>query len=84
GITLDALRALGDPRLRGGDTPFISDNGNYIVDLAVAPIVNPGEFETGLAGIPGALASGLFVGIADAAYVAGASGLRRLDAAGSV
>ena len=84
GITMEALRELGNPQLRGGDEPFVSDNGNYIVDLAVAPIGVPGAFDSALTAIPGVLATGLFVGIADVAYVAGASGLRRLDVAGRV
>ncbi len=83
GITLVALSELGSPQLRGGDDPFVSDNGNYIVDLAVAPIGVPAAFDRALQAIPGVLATGLFVGIAHVAYVAGAAGVRRIDALGS-
>ena len=83
GITIAALGELGSPRLRGGDEPYVSDNGNFIVDLAVAPIGVPAAFDDALCAIPGVLATGLFVGIADVAYVAGAGGVRRIDATGS-
>lgn len=79
-ITLAALADFGEPQLRGGELPYVSDNGNFIVDLGVSPITDPTTFERSLAAIPGVLATGLFVGIADVAYVAGATGVRRIDA----
>lgn len=83
GITIAALGELGSPQLRGGEEPYVSDNGNFIADLAVAPIGVPAAFDDALCAIPGVLATGLFVGIADVAYVAGAGGVRRIDATGS-
>lgn len=83
GITIAALQELGSPKLRGGTDPYVSDNGNFIVDLAVAPIGVPASFDEALVAIPGVLATGLFVGIADVAYVAGPSGVRRIEVAGS-
>lgn len=80
GITCNALGEHGKPVLRGGADPFVTDNGNHVVDLAVSPITQPADFETRLRSIPGVLATGLFVGIADAAYVAEAAGVRRIDA----
>ena len=79
-ITTSALSELGSPQLRGGESPFVTDNGNYVVDLAVDPIADPAAFDAALAAIPGVLATGLFVGIADVAYVAGAGGVRKIEA----
>lgn len=77
-ITLGVLADFGTPVLRGGDEPFVTDNGNFVVDLAVDPIRDPAAFDTAVAAIPGVLATGLFVGIADEAIVVGADGPRRL------
>ena len=77
-ITLAALEDVGTPVLRGGDDPFVTDNGNFVVDLAVDPIGNPGAFDAMLAAVPGVLATGLFVGIADEAIVVGVDGARRI------
>lgn len=77
-ITMGALAGLGTPQLRGGDDPFVTDNGNHVVDLAVDPISDPAGFEALLSAIPGVLATGLFVGLADEAIVAGPAGIRRI------
>jgi ribose 5-phosphate isomerase A len=79
-ITMDALGPLGAPSLRGGADPFVSDNGNYIVDLAVEPVSDAAGFDRALHDIPGVLATGLFVGVADEAIVAGPDGVRRMRA----
>jgi ribose 5-phosphate isomerase A len=80
-ITATALQRLGRPQLRiAGEAPVVTDNGNYIIDLAVDPIRDAATFDAELHMIPGVLATGLFVGIAAAAYVAGSSGIRRIEA----
>lgn len=78
-ITRHALAEYGDPELRGGEDPFVTDNGNFIFDLAVAPVANPGWLDERLHTIPGVLATGIFVDIAAVAYVADAGGVRRLE-----
>ncbi len=68
----EALRRLGcEPKRRSGDdgAPTISDNGNYILDCKIAPIKNPTELERAMATIPGVLATGLFIGMADAVII---------------
>ena len=80
-ITQSALESLGEASVRlDGDRRYLTDNGNPIIDLSVEPIADPVALEANLKEIPGVLASGLFIGIADRAYVAGGGGVRRIDA----
>lgn len=54
------------PRLRmRNDAPFISDNGNYLVDCQTWPIEDAAHLEQSLRSIPGVVATGLFLGMAD-------------------
>lgn len=77
-ITVEALQAFGEPALRGDGEPFVTDNGNLVVDLAVDPIGDAALLDDQLRHIPGVLATGLFVGLADLAIVAGPHGVRRM------
>lgn len=52
-----------------GGKPFVTDNGNHILDCAVAPILDPPAFETHLRAIPGVVGTGLFLGMADTVLV---------------
>ncbi len=56
-------------RLRGGDTPFVTDNGNYILDCAFGPIDNPLELDDEIRRIHGVVCTGLFVDLAKAVLV---------------
>jgi ribose 5-phosphate isomerase A len=49
--------------------PFVTDNGNYILDCMIAPILHPEKFEEHLRAIPGVAGTGLFLGMADAVLV---------------
>jgi len=68
-----AVRELdGTPMLRaaeGKDGPVVTDNGNLVLDCAFGTISNPGALATDLATIPGVVAHGLFVGLADEVHV---------------
>jgi len=71
----------GTPILRErGDKsgPFITDNGNFILDLHLWPIGNLSELDLKLRSIPGVIETGLFIGMADIAYVGTATGLKRM------
>jgi ribose 5-phosphate isomerase A len=59
---------------------FVTDNGNFIVDCAFGSIVNVEDLGDVLEMIPGVVEHGLFVGIADAAIIAGPNGLEVLEA----
>lgn len=77
--TMHALARMGEPTLRmDGDEFFYSDGGNLIVDVNFGPILNPGSLEAELKRIPGVVESGLFVGMATLAIVAGPGGLEYL------
>jgi ribose 5-phosphate isomerase A len=73
------LEAHGRPtrRLKDG-TPWITDAGNFIYDLAVPrPLEEPALLDRALRAIPGVVETGLFVGRADLVIVAGESGITR-------
>ena len=63
--------------MRAG-APVLTDSGNYIYDLAVAPLSDPRAFDQELKGVPGVVESGLFCGRADWVIVAEAQGIRKL------
>jgi ribose 5-phosphate isomerase A len=66
----------GEIRLRtDGGQPFVTDNGNYVLDCAFGRIDDPEALDTALKRVPGVLENGLFLGIADAAVVAGPDGV---------
>lgn len=85
-VTLDHLAALGvTPRLRlAGENPFVSDNGNYIVDCAATEIVDAAALDRALTALPGVVATGLFLGLATEAIIASDTGIARLLRDGAV
>lgn len=53
-----------------GDTPFVTDSGNRIIDASFGRIPDPDTLAARLAGIPGVVEHGLFIGLASTAIVA--------------
>lgn len=49
--------------------PFVSDNGNHILDVAVAPMSDAAGLQQKLRTIPGVVDTGLFLGMADTVLV---------------
>ncbi len=45
--------------------PLKTDNGNYILDCKVGPLLDPNDFEARAEAIPGVVGTGLFLGMAD-------------------
>ena len=83
--TLEALASLGcEPELRMDWTdpgrPFVTDGGHYTADCTFEKIADPASLEVQIKHIPGALESGLFVGLARAAVVAGENGAVIIEA----
>jgi ribose 5-phosphate isomerase A len=77
------IRRLGTlgcaPHLRTAEgRPFVSDNGNLILDCAVKPIESPATLERRIRAIPGVVDSGLFLGTADTVLVAEGGAVREL------
>jgi ribose 5-phosphate isomerase A len=71
----------GDPELRvtAGGSPFVTDDGNYILDMKFHSITNPAELEQKINRIPGVVENGIFVGVADLVLVGYESGCMKLD-----
>ncbi len=59
--------------------PFITDNGNHILDCQIAPIQDAARMETEIHAIPGVVGTGLFLGMADTVLVGDRNGFRMLD-----
>lgn len=74
----DAVEALGgEPTVRTAahkDGPVVTDNGNPVVDAAFGAIEDPAALATDIDAVPGVVAHGLFVGMADAVHVGDADG----------
>ncbi|MEQ1651371.1 MAG: ribose-5-phosphate isomerase RpiA, partial [Hyphomicrobium sp.] len=66
-------------RQGAGGKPFVTDNGNYILDCAFDAIEDPDALEDALKLIPGVVENGLFIGIADLGIVAGPMGVEVLS-----
>lgn len=71
----------GEIRLRtmAGGQPFVTDSGNYILDCAFGRIDEPDALDEALKLVPGVVENGLFLGIADAAIIAGPEGVEVIE-----
>lgn len=67
----------GQIKLRMGSTgtPFVTDNGNHILDCAFGEITDPEALDDALKLAPGVIETGLFLGLADLGVVAGPEGI---------
>ena len=66
------------PRLRmkkNGDGPFVTDEGNYILDCGCSAIVDPAATAADIRAIVGVVEHGLFLGMASLVLVAGDEGV---------
>lgn len=84
--TAERLTALGvSLAVRGGEeTPFVTDNGNLILDLSIdGGIEDAAAFGQELKKITGVVEHGLFVGLADTVIVAGPDGPSAVGRSGS-
>jgi ribose 5-phosphate isomerase A len=66
----------------GGGRPFVTDNGNWILDCAVQPLDEPAMLERSLRAIPGVVDTGLFLGTAALVLVADGSRIEEWKPAG--
>jgi ribose 5-phosphate isomerase A len=81
--TRESLEVLGSSaRARmASAAPFVTDNGNLILDCDFGRIDDPARLEDRIRRIVGVVESGLFVSRAGPVFVADPSGVRRLDSA---
>lgn len=63
------------PELRGGSSPFVTDEGNHIADCRREDWGDPVALAAELDAMPGVVAHGMFLGMAAAAYVATPDGV---------
>jgi ribose 5-phosphate isomerase A len=54
---------------REGGRPFVTDNGNVILDCQIKPLADPAAVEQAIHAIPGVVGTGLFLGIADTVLI---------------
>jgi ribose 5-phosphate isomerase A len=80
-LCMRRLQALGArPVLRvRGDAPQITDEGHVIIDAFFDGIADPQALNTAIHAIPGVVETGLFIGIARQALVAGSAGVEVVD-----
>jgi len=75
---LEGLGAKVRLRQSSDGFPFLTDQGNYVLDCYFGPIENPGDLAKELSSRAGILGHGLFLGLVDEAFVAGPEGVRQL------
>src|SRR5580698_88389 len=75
------IAALGaSPKLRtkADGSPYITDNGNQILDCSFGKIADPPALALALSNIPGIVEHGLFIGLAKMALVGRGNGVQEL------
>jgi ribose 5-phosphate isomerase A len=63
---------------KGKVGPVITDNGNVVIDAVFGVIRNAAELELKIKMIPGVVETGLFIGLASAAYIGTLSGVEKI------
>lgn len=78
---LVSLALSGDLALRKGEDghAFVTDGGHSILDAALGRIADPAALAQKLAGIPGVMEHGLFIGMAQTVILAGNGGVRVVE-----
>ena len=65
---LDVMGTQASLRMNGS-RPFVTDEGNHILDLALGRIGNPRQLSLALNQVPGVVENGLFIDICDAVII---------------
>ena len=81
-LVADRIRRMGGkPKLRerkDGSGPYVTDNGNFILDVDFGVIEDPKDLEPRIKRIPGVIETGLFIEMADEALIGTRSGVKIL------
>jgi ribose 5-phosphate isomerase A len=78
--TAARLGLSGSLHLRGGEAPFVTDGGHFILDASFGRIPDPERTHAAFCGVPGVVETGLFTGICTGALVASEAGVTLLTA----
>ena len=75
------LEALGArPTLRqDGGKPYVTDNGNWLLDCGFAPMSDPARLEAEINRVPGVMDNGLFIDLASEVILARSGSIERLE-----
>lgn len=65
---------------KGEDGPYVTDEGHHILDASFGHIRDAKALSHALLAIPGVVEHGLFLGYADIVFLAGAGGIKTLEA----
>lgn len=76
-----ALGLQSEVRRASSGQPFLTDGGNMILDCSTGPIADPAALDLSLKRLVGVVETGLFVGRADRAIIAGQVGVAALSRA---
>ncbi|NIN71271.1 MAG: ribose-5-phosphate isomerase RpiA [Gemmatimonadetes bacterium] len=82
GNFLASLGAEAKLRQTAGGEPYVTDQGNWILDARFGPIEKPAALAAKLAARAGIVEHGLFLGLATDVIVAGPGGVRHLSRSG--
>ena len=81
-LVADRIRRMGGkPKLRerkDGSGPYVTDNGNFILDVDFGVIEDPKDLESRIKRIPGVIETGLFIEMTDEALIGTRSGVKIL------
>jgi len=72
---LEGVGATVTLRRKADGTAYVTDGGNHIAECAFGPIADPADLARRIKALVGVIESGLFVGLADEAIVAGTGGI---------
>lgn len=72
---IESLGGVPTRRMGGDGSPYVTDEGNYILDSRFAAIRNPAELEARLLTRAGVVGTGLFLGMADQVIIGRADGI---------
>ena len=73
---LNAMDVMGTQAMlrMNGDRPYLTDEGNHILDLMLGRIGNPRQLSLALNQVPGVVENGLFIDVCDAVVIGYADG----------
>ena len=77
---IEALGARVSLRTYAYGNPYVTDEGHHILDCNFGEIADPADLDARLHAIPGVVEHGLFIGLCQIAIIAGAGGVRIVEA----